>query len=113
MLYVTAESLAEGAAAHVHVNEIMAGLARRGWSTALIEPAYADGEGRPGPMRRIAAIMDVNRRAGAQLGSSSSNGWHERRMLWRTQLRMLWRMLWRLLWRIQWRDTELRWSSLT
>ena len=25
MLYVTAESLAEGAAAHVHVNEIMAG----------------------------------------------------------------------------------------
>lgn len=72
MIYVTAESLAEGAAAHVHVNEIMAGLERRGWRTELIQPRYASGDRRPNLLERLGAIMSVNRRAAAKLGEVSA-----------------------------------------
>lgn len=72
MLYVTAESLAEGAAAHVHVTEIIAGLARRGWRTSLIEPAYDKARGRPGLVRRLAAIVGVNWRAWRRLGEADA-----------------------------------------
>lgn len=67
MLYVTAESLAEGAAAHVHVNEICSGLERQGWRTRLLQPAYGGLNGRPGIIRRLAAIASVNWRAWRQL----------------------------------------------
>lgn len=67
MLYVTAESLAEGAAAHVHVNEIMSGLARRGWRTELMEPDYDKSKGRPGILKRLSAIIGVNWRAWRRL----------------------------------------------
>ncbi len=63
MLYVTAESLAEGAAAHVHVNEICSGLSRRGWRTTLLQPSYDTPARRPGVLKRLAAIMGVNWRA--------------------------------------------------
>jgi glycosyltransferase involved in cell wall biosynthesis len=78
MLYITAESLAEGAAAHVHVNEICAGLLRRGWKTRLLEPEYDkmghDRVGydrsakKPGLLRRLTAILGVNYRAWRALG---------------------------------------------
>lgn len=67
MLYVTAESLAEGAAAHVHVNEIKSGLARRGWQATLLEPAYRTAGRPPGALRRLRAIAGVNWRAWRQL----------------------------------------------
>ncbi len=68
MLYVTAESLAEGAAAHVHVTEIQSGLIRRGWQTQLLAPTYDHQETRPGVFRRLSAIAAVNWRAWRQLG---------------------------------------------
>ncbi len=68
MLYVTAESLAEGAAAHVHVNEICAGLARRGWRTRLLQPAYGKDQNKPSILRRLRAILSVNYRAWKELG---------------------------------------------
>lgn len=67
MLYVTAESLAEGAAAHVHVTEIQSGLIRRGWQTQLLAPAYGRHETRPGVFRRLSAIAAVNWRAWKKL----------------------------------------------
>ncbi len=67
MLYVCAESLLEGAAAHVHVNEIMAGLARRGWQCTLIEPHYDRQPARPGLVKRMSAIAGVNYRAWRRL----------------------------------------------
>ena len=68
MLYVCAESLTEGVAAHVHVNEIMAGLARNGWRTTLMQPAYDESKGRPGIGQRLLGIMGVNWRAWRKLG---------------------------------------------
>jgi glycosyltransferase involved in cell wall biosynthesis len=67
MLYITAESLAQGAAAHVHVNEIKAGLMRRGWKALILEPSYPELRKRPGPMRRLLAIAGVNWRAWREL----------------------------------------------
>ena len=69
MLYVSAESLAEGAAAHVHVSEVRAGLARRGWQTALLAPSYRPDAPRPGLLRRLVAISRVNYLAWQKLGS--------------------------------------------
>ena len=63
MLYVTAESLVEGAAAHVHVNEIIEGLKRRGWSTELVAPRYDTSGARPNILRRFYEIAAVNWRA--------------------------------------------------
>jgi glycosyltransferase involved in cell wall biosynthesis len=68
MLYITAESLAEGAAAHVHVNEICAGLARRGWRTRLLEPVYDTAGHKPSTLQRLKAILGVNYRAWRALG---------------------------------------------
>jgi glycosyltransferase involved in cell wall biosynthesis len=68
MLYVSAESLAQGAAAHVHVNEIKAGLGRRGWNTELLQPDYGSSIERPGILRRLKAIASVNWRAWRELG---------------------------------------------
>lgn len=68
MLYVTAESLAEGAAAHVHVNEIKNGLARRQWRAELLQPHYDNNGQRPGLLKRLRAIAGVNWRAWRKLG---------------------------------------------
>lgn len=68
MLYVSAESLAQGAAAHVHVNEIKAGLERRGWSAELLQPDYGSSTTRPGIVKRAMAIAGVNWRAWRALG---------------------------------------------
>lgn len=68
LLYITAESLAEGAAAHVHVNEICAGIARRGWRTRLLQPVYDPVEKKPSTLQRLKAIVGVNYRAWRALG---------------------------------------------
>lgn len=67
MLYVSAESLAHGGAAHVHVNEIKSGLVRRGWQAELLQPDYGSVEGRPSLLRRLKAIAGVNWRAWREL----------------------------------------------
>ena len=68
LLYLSAESLAEGAAAHVHVNEIVAGLRRRDWNVDILMPDYSESEGRTSAVRRLSAIFDLNRRAFRRLG---------------------------------------------
>jgi glycosyltransferase involved in cell wall biosynthesis len=78
MLYVTTESLRAGTAAHVHVNEIIAGLVRRGWEVELIQPDYGGTAGSPGVTARIGNVASISRRTlrlleGAELVYLRSN----------------------------------------
>lgn len=68
--YLTLQATSEGQAAHAHVNEIIRGLARGGWSVRLLKPSYRDSS--PGLAPRLLEFSRIQLRALAGLKRSDA-----------------------------------------
>lgn len=62
LAYLCLEPIEEGRASYAHVNEIIAGLRRRGWRVRLYSPSYRSGARRAGLGVRLREVLRVQRR---------------------------------------------------
>ena len=57
--YLCLEAPRKGKASYAHVNEIVEGLRRQGWTVRLFRPSYTDAPVKPGPLLRLRSYFVV------------------------------------------------------